>query len=442
MTCGYCRAQNQVLRRSGGDFGIPAPSAPLDENERLRRLRSQDGQPLVPPAALRPLLGPSGIHPAKVNEAFHVFQATRKEVETTHSPDAAERLYLLALILNTHLGLANEEARRRALLETTLETVSLPRHIQVMRCMLASASAKEGDIPSAERWLAPCDARTDVLESDSALRAARAFVETAKGNFEAVVQTLGAHDQGYPIADAWDPTCAVLRANALERTDRLELSVTALRERMGKEGHAGRAMIKKIIDANPEMSLCPKSFPMALGGHTKVAARQASNGVGGTVGAVFYWVGLVLVVGGTLLALAIGAVILIPVLSAGGSVLEGGGAALFAAAVTWVSIVAVGLPFMGIGYVIRKKAKEAGWLRENGISCTGTVRDFAPTGTTINDVPLVRVRVDVNHPHSGTYATSFDQLLSGGLQQMLYPGAEVPLRVHPHDPSKVILEVS
>jgi len=426
VPCGYCGAQNLVQRRNPAGFAIPAPSAPVDENERLRRLRSQDGQPLVPPASLRYLAGPSGIQPARVSEAFHIFESTRKEVETTHSPDAAQRLFFLALLLNTHLGINHDDARRRGLLETTLETVTLPRHIQVMRCLLASASAKEGDIASAEQWLQHCDMRSDVLEADSAFRAARAYVDTAKNDFGQVVQTLGGQDEAYPIADTWDPACAVLRANALEKMGNVEQAVQALRQRMAREGHSGRAMMKKIIDTHSQMALCPQSFPMALAGHTQVAAKRASQGVGGGVGSVFYYLGMVLVVGATLLAIGLMA-------------LDVGA---FASGITWISIVATGGPFMVIGWAIRKKAREAAWLRENGISCMGTVRGCSATGARINGVPMVRVQIDVDHPQMQTYSATLKQLLSVSLQPVLQPGTEVPLRVHPHQPSKIILEMS
>ncbi len=291
VACSYCRVQNHVLRRNPEGFATPAKSLPVDENERLRRLRMQDGKPMVPPASLQSLMGPAGLADAKINEAFHVYQATRKEVVATHSAEAAERLYFLSLMLNTHLTTTKDDARRRALLETTLETVFLPRHIQVIRCMLATASAKERDLSSADKWLEPCDPRSDDIEADSSYRIAHAFVATVRGDFQKVLHMLGPQDEAYPFADAWDPTSAVLRANALERMGQHDAAVQALRDRMGREGFAGRAMMEKIINAHPEMALCPQSFQLAHQGHVKVAAKKAESSGGGMIGAIFYWVG-------------------------------------------------------------------------------------------------------------------------------------------------------
>ena len=442
VACSYCRVQNHVLRRNPDGFAIPAPSPPVDENERLRRLRMQDGKPMVPPASLQSLMGPAGLAEAKVNEAFHVFQATRKEVVATHSPEAAERLYFLSLMLNTHLTMAKDEARRRALLETTLETVFLPRHIQVIRCLLATASAKERDLSSADKWLKPCDPRSDDLEADSSYRIAYAFVETVRGDLSKVLHMLGARDDAYPFADAWDPTSAVLRANALERMGQLDAAVQALRDRMSREGFAGRATMEKIVNAHPEMALCPQSFQLAHQGHVQVAAKKAESSGGGMIGAIFYWVGMALTIGGILLGIGIAVVIVGAAWFADESIEEALAVGAFAGGITMVSMLPIGIPFAFIGRMFRNKAKQAAWLRVNGISAHGTIRGHTATGTRINGVPVVRVEVEVMHPSQAPYTASFDQLLSSELSAQLTPGNQVALRVHPQHPRQIMLELT
>jgi hypothetical protein len=130
------------------------------------------------------------------------------------------------------------------------------------------------------------------------------------------------------------------------------------------------------------------------------------------------------------------------VILGGGPVLEAIGTGAFSGGITWISIVATGCPFLGIGWAFRKKAKEAAWLRKNGISCTGIVRGHSATGTQINGVPMVRVQIDVTHPQIPGYSASVDQLLSGELQSILQPGTQVALRVHPKQPVKIMLELS
>jgi hypothetical protein len=440
--CSYCRAQNQITGRR--QAAIAPPSMPIDENERMRRLRMQDGRPLVPPPSLMPLLGGNGFHPAKVDEAMHVYQATRRELIATHSPDAGERLYFLALIANNHFGVAGDEARRRAFLETTLETAELPRHIQVMRCLLASSSAKEGDIASAEQWLQPCNPRSDDIESDSAFRVARAFVDTAGGNYQAVIGALGTVDDAYPIADTWDPTAAVLRANSLEKLGDVNGAVIALRTRMSKEGAGGRAMMQKIISAHPTLGLCAQSFAIANQGHAQMAAQSAASGAGGLIGTIFFYTGIGIIVFGVLLAAGIAVPMLLAAsadptgMSTTGSIVGavlGGGITLF------VTLLMGGI-FATIGNAFRKKGQRAAWLRVNGISAQGRVHSVQPTGTVINNVPMVRVQVEVQHPHAAPYMAAFEQLYTMNIQGAIQPGATVPLRINPQQPTEIILEAS
>lgn len=439
VACSYCGAQSQVVRRASSP--IAPSSMPIDEDTRIQRLRMQDGRPFVPPASLQPLMAAGGFHPAKVEEAFHVYQATRREIGATHSPEAAERLFALTLVANTHFATHGDDARRRALLETSLDTLTLPRHLQVLRCLLASASAKEGDVASAEQWLQPCNPRSDDIDSDSAFRVARAFVDTVRGDFQAVLHGLGPYDDGYPIADTWDPTCAVLRAHALERVGDLHAAVNALRARMSKESYGGRATMEAILRAHPQLALCAQSFPMAIAGHAQVAARSASASTGGGVGSVFYFVGLGVCALGVVLAIGLGGATGLGALASGGEIglATDAFSGLFSAAMALVTTLPLGIVFAVIGYRLRKKGRRAAWLRMHGLAVQGRVRGMRPTGLRINDVPMMRVEVEIPHPTAGSCVASFDQLFDGSLAGVR-AGALVPLRVHPEDPREIILE--
>ncbi|MGE0787235.1 MAG: hypothetical protein AB7S26_16305 [Sandaracinaceae bacterium] len=443
VACGYCRVENQVSRRRDA-LPFAPPSMPIDENERQRRLRSQDGRPLVPPPSLVPLLSGNGIHPAKLDEAFHVYQATRREVQATHSPEAAERLYFLTLIVNNHFGTTGDDARRRAVLETSLDTLDMPRHVQCLRSLLASASIKEGDLASAEQWLAPLNPRSDDIDSDSAFRVARAYVDTYRGDFHAVINLLGHLDDGYPIADTWDPTAAVLRANALERLGDVQAAVTALRSRMGKESQGGRATMEAIVRAHAQLQLCAQSFPIAMQGHAQHAAQHAASRTGGGIGSIFYFVGIGIMGFGVLLAVGLSVPMMLGGLFGGGGGMEGGligmGSGLFSGFMALVTTVPLGLIFAVIGHRFREKAKRAAWLRVNGIACQGRIRGVSPTGVSINDVPVVRVEVEVLHPSVAPYVASFEQLYGSDIASVMQPGGTVPIRVHPQQPTEIILE--
>jgi hypothetical protein len=440
VACGYCRAQNQVGRRVDDRAIAPPGRAPVDEATRLGRLRMQDGRPLEAPPSLVPLMNPGtgDFHPAKVEEAFHVYQATRNEVEKTGSPEAMERLYFLTLVANTHLTRTGDHPRRRALLETSLETLRFPRHRQVLRALLANAAAKEGDLESAERWLAPCDPRSEDLEADSAFRLAHAYLASHRGAFDRVLALLGAQDGAYPFHDAFDPLAAVLRANALERLGHLDAAIAALRARMAAEGVQGRRTMAQIRAQHPALELCARSFPHAERAHAAQASRAAARGVAGGAGTIL------LVAGGAVILAGFGitALTTIPVaLATGqdlGAMLVGGGFTSFVGCVTTLP---VGLILGGLGWALRRKAQKAAWLRLHGVEATGTIRGYEDTGMKINGVPRVRVQVEVHHPHHAPYVASFEQLLRADVAPLLQPGVTVGLRVHPQNPHELVAEL-
>jgi LSD1 subclass zinc finger protein len=441
VACAYCRAQNVIATRDERPtLGMPAVPQPIDENTRLMRLRSQDGKPMLPPPSIAYLLSGSSFDPSKVQEAFMVYQATRKELKATHSPDAAERLYFLTLVASNYLTEQNDPARRRAILETSLDSLFLPRHKQAMRCQLASAAAKEGDIAAAEQWLAPCDARSDDLDSDSAWRTCRAFVDTVKGDWRAVIAVLGAVDEQIPIADARDPLAAVLRANALERMGDVNGAVNALRSRMSNENAAGRAAIESIVRSNPQLQLCGQSMPIATQGHAQEAAKVASSGAGGGVGLVL------MVIGGGLLLLAI-ALVVIPAIGGVLFALRNGAdvGAMLGSVLTGLPMgigpLIAGVVMTPLGFALWNGAREAAFMRMHGIQARGVVRNVQATGTRINNVPMMRVNVQVMRDGVAPYEASFTQLMPPGLLIQLTPGTQVPLRVHPQKPDKMILEL-
>lgn len=443
MHCTYCRAQNVVATRDERPtLGMPAVPVPVDENERLRRLRTQDGRPMIPPQSILYLMSGSSFDPSKVQEAFMIYQATRKEVRATNSPEAAERLYFLTLIASNYLTENHDDARRRAILETSLDTLFLPRHKQVIRCQLASSAAKEGDVAAAERWIGPCDARSDDLDSDSAYRVTRAYLDTVRGDFAAVLRTLGTVDEQVPIADARDPQAAVLRANALEKLGQLEPAVTALRSRMQNENAAGRIAIEQYVRLNPQLQLCAQSLPMASHGHAQQAAKVAASGAGGGVGLVLMVIGiglLLLDVGIVLFAVGPG---LFSALRSGGLHLDALFAGLGGALAIAIGPTIAGLVMTPLGYALWNGAREAAYLRVHGIPARGTVRNLQGTGTRINGVPMMRVHVQVQRDGAAPYDASFTTLTPPGLVAQLHPGAQVPLRVHPQKPDKLILELS
>jgi hypothetical protein len=232
--CRYCGAQNRIVGRNEALLAQPK-GPPVPEMERLARLRAQDGRPLLPPPSLAGLIEAGQIPAWKLQEAQVIWQQTRAELGASpKSYEAAERLLFLTMMLSSKFGEQNDFARQRAMFESALDAFSLPRHRQTMRCYLARAAAKMGDMAGAEEWLRPCDARSDDLESDSEYRFSRAMIDTFRGNYQQVLQVLGPSNAEVPIQDAMDDVCAMFRANAWEKLGQVPAAVGILRERMSR----------------------------------------------------------------------------------------------------------------------------------------------------------------------------------------------------------------
>ncbi len=421
LSCPRCGHASTVGPRPQ-EAKIPRTSAPVDEATRLARLRQQDGRPLVPPDAVRRLMSGSNFDPARVDEAFAIYHATCREIRATSSPDAAERLYLLTIIANNHFAEHEDPQRRRALLETSLEHAFLPRHKQFFRSMLATAAGKVGDMQAAEQWLAPCDPYADDIDSDSAYRNARAYLDTVNHNWRAVLTVLGARDDEIPILDARDPVCAVLRANAHERLGDVATAVAVLRARMGKENASGRITMERFIAQQRELSLCELSFPEALRGHNEVAAKAAAGQSGGMIGTILIAAGGFSLLIGLIIGLAVPIQDPIQRLP----MMIGPSIAAFV--------------LIPMGLKLRSSAREAAFLRQHGLPATGVVVRLDATGTRINNVPLMQVTVTVKRPDAQPYQASFRQLLRPEHAAQFQAGVEVPLRVHPQKPDKVMME--
>lgn len=422
VACRYCRATNAIGRRNTTMVGAATAGRPqIPEHERIMRLRAQDGRPMTPPPGVAHLFGPAGtIEPWKVQEALAVWQQTRNEVRATGSPSAAERLHFLTIVLASMMGMQGEAHRQRALLESALDVAALPRHRQALFSSLSRCAVREGDLPAAEAWLAACDPLSDDLETDSDFRLARAYIDTVRGNFVGVLSVLGAGPTDVPLHDAVDGVCAILRANALERTGQAQAAVAMLLHFKQRAGD--RMAMQRVMEAHRHWNLCPYSYAIASQEHTRTAADQAAMAASGGIHVVFIPVGaLLMVVAGVCVLLMIPGVI--PLAAAPGIVLGGG---------------LTGTIFFLIGRGLKKSADRAKHLRLHGVLGQGDIQGISPTGTRINNVPMVKVDMVIRLPGAAPYTASTTVLQTA--VPGIAPGMSVPVRADPQNPSDVMIE--
>ena len=431
--CRYCGTQNQVIARDDGSLLAPQ-QAPISEEERLARLRAQDGAPVRAPASLEGLLQAGQLPPWKEQEAAALWQATRDELRTRADYEASERLLFLTMLLTNHGAEQHDLMRQRAMFESTLDASMMPRHRQIMRGYLSRCAAHQGDLDAAEQWLAPCDPRSDNLDMDSAYRFSRASIDTARGSFQAVVQTIGAGAEDVPILDAFEGPCAVLRANAWEKVGQVPVAVRLLLHYFQKGGPPGRAAVQQTIASHPAWALCTQSYPQATADHDVVAAEATGRTVGGGL-QVFLSVGIGLLV----LGLVSGAALVIA-----GLLVQTPGIGIGVGGVLAALAFLLGLVFSGIGYAAHKAAKRAARIRGRGLLGTGEVRSVQETGVKIDKVPQMAVTLIVRLPGRSPYeavATMPKWMGKWYAPRDLVVGTSAPLRVDPDDPREVIIEV-
>jgi hypothetical protein len=426
FACRFCHAHNQLATR---DEALVAPArAPVNEHERIARLRMQDGKPLLPPPSVQHLMPGGQLPEWKVDEAVAVWNATRQELRAARGNyEAAERLVFLTMVLAQHFQLNGDKLRQRSLLEGALDVVSIPRHRQIMRGFLCRAAVRAGDLQAAESWLQPCDPTSDDLQMDSAYRFSRAFIDTARGNFQRVLEVLGQGPHDVPIEDASDDVCAVFRANAWEKLGRPDQAVGLLRERLASGGGTGRQTVDRVIKVYADWSLCAMSYPQASAGHAVIASQRAATSASGGIHLVFVPIGALMLVGGLLAIVAV-------VLGAAG-VLDLQEEGLMGIGITGGTFLLLGAVFLPIGLVLRKSAHRAAWLRMHGLSATGQVQSASHSGMEINNVPMMQLTLIVQLPGRAPY-----QATTKALGARLAPGSLVQLRVHPGNPSEILIE--
>jgi hypothetical protein len=451
IPCRFCGAQAQVAVRDDSLDQVLRPARQqLSEGERLSRLRAQASKPLVPPASIRHLFDQGAIPAWKLNEAITMWQSARQASQASGQLDAAEVVYFLAMALSSLFGEQKDTVRQRALLESSLEALRLPRHRQALRCMLARLACHSGEAASAEKWLAPCDPASDDLEMDTGYRFSLAVVATARGDFARVLEVLGRSSTEIPILEALNSTCVAFRANALERTGDVAGAAAALHEHMtNRPDHT--ALIEKTLAYWGIFQLCPASRGSAQAEVRQEKATAAAARTGGGVGGVFAVLGVLMAV--------VGAGLLIAGLLTGGhpgvhaspppphakgahvapppppqpsasagahqAMTMAGGILLF-----------MGLIFGGVGIPLQRSAAKARRIALTGTKARAQVKSATPTGMAINDVPQYAIVLSIQ-PADG--APPYDATVKV-LGQQVIPGMAVGVLIDPTDPKSVILD--
>lgn len=272
--CGHCRAPLELRMRPEA---AAMPPRARSEDERLLILGSQERR-FFPPRELIHLFVGERVPPDRERDAWAQFHALRAALQTRRDPGLSEQLFALGLALGELAIERGDGIALRALLDSVLFASSSPRHHQVMRALFARGALRAGLAAEAEAWLAACDARSEDLISDTAYRYARAYADSARGDWAAVVRVL--HAGELPLSDIYAPECAVLCANAWEKLDQRATAVDVLIAAKRNLGPIAERRIRRFIDAHPGWNACAASEPEA---ERRVANMDALPAEGGAL---------------------------------------------------------------------------------------------------------------------------------------------------------------
>lgn len=365
-------------------------------------------------------MGGQGILPGREQEALRIWASLRQRAEQ-QDVAAAEDLCLLSILIAQQPQYLQDLSFSRAIAESVLDVAVLPRQRQEQIGRLSRTALAVGDLATARAFFGFMHPAPAELEADSEYRVTAAALATADRNPAQVLTLLGPQKDTVPIADTFDNLASVFRANAYELMGNIPAASQILRELSSPEVLQGAQSRFALLQ------LCPQSAAV----YTQVANREgaakaqaSASGVGCLFGGIFGLSGLIM--------MAVSAHFLVTLdfdisTHAGtGIVIPGGLGFVFFIIGAFAAIAA------------RRAGKRAAWLRVHGIRVRGRVVGMAPTGTRINNVPVMRIELQVQGPQ-GPYAASFSKLMHP-FQAAQLMGQELALRADPNKLVDIVVE--
>ncbi|MCL4750007.1 MAG: hypothetical protein KJ015_07605 [Myxococcales bacterium] len=417
VICKYCRDEQTLARREDLPLVV---GARMPEPERLALLRRQDAHPPPVPSSLAQICVGDRLIPWDVPEALARWRLARRRLAHATDPGAAEELFALTRVLSVHYEASGAMLELRALIEGALDELLEPRHRQILRAALARTAALTGHLTAAQAWLDGCDAYAADLDADGAHRLARACIDTARGDFAAVLAALGQSPTDVPLPNDLDPAAALLRANAWERSGNLARGCELLVHLAQHGGPLFELRAHELRERHPELGLCRQSWPASREPIQRIYAERAAQTGAPPV--------LVLAVVGALIVLACAAVLLFSLV---GDVLDLG-FGLHPITILIVMFVSMlGPPFILLSLADRRETRRALELRATGRPALGVIAHRVETGNATMGVAEISLRVLVLDADSGYLATTELYHRDPG---SLTRGAAVALRIDPSDP--------
>jgi hypothetical protein len=81
-------------------------------------------------------------------------------------------------------------------------------------------------------------------------------------------------------------------------------------------------------------------------------------------------------------------------------------------------------------------------LQKTGISATAVILEVSDTGTTINDNPQVKLKLEVQPAHRAPYQAETKILISRLQTSFFQPGSIIPVKIDPDNPKNIALDTT
>lgn len=264
VQCAYCHAPLAVAARD--DMALQQHAGPgITEAERYQGLWAQAaafGQKQLPPE-MSQVLHAGPLTPDRIGAALGIW---RMYCQRASAGDftAGENAVLMSGSISSYFAVvAKDPQRQRALFESTLDALRVPTQKQVVRGQLARAAAKAGDMRSAQTWFGACDPHSADLQADTAYRVTYSYLATQNNDFRSVLAALGPQPGAVPVALPSQLQTDVLRANAIEKSGDVNTAVAQL-VHSARSLPGGKQAVPGIVEASPQLHLCPQSLPRAM----------------------------------------------------------------------------------------------------------------------------------------------------------------------------------
>jgi hypothetical protein len=250
--CAFCGALLVLAPRARHALGAPT----LPEPERLKLLSTQVSVDHSRGVTEFSHFVRDGLHdPAFLDEALAVWNELRAKLQVTVDSDAVDRFFVFTKVVADQLP---DAERKRAVLETAVETLPNASDRHVMYARLARVAINEGELDAARAWLALCDTHSIVIEADTELRIALARLALAERDYPTVLEHLGPRDGALPIHDRGRMLAAVYRAHAYESLGDLATATSELTLQAKRSASRLRTIAGDF---------CPETLPDVLSNH-------------------------------------------------------------------------------------------------------------------------------------------------------------------------------